>query len=265
MPGKDDAIRPTLDLLLQVWREHSDLFTKHMTELSEFSLDQLVSSVFSNGPFYYFVFDLADLSLRHISEQMESVQGLKRETLTFAEVLDQIHPEDIAFVARAEDTAIKMFRDKIGIDKVKQYKFSYCFRMKVADGSYRLFNHQSAVLTTDQAGRAGKMLKVYTDISHLATENNHCVSLIGMDGEPSFLNLDVVLPRPETTPSHTLFTEREVTVIRLISTGLTSAEIAKELTLSEFTVKNHRKRILKKAKCQNMNQLLGSCIVDGLI
>lgn len=265
MPGKDDAIRPTLDLLLQVWREHSDLFTKHITELPELKLNQLVSSVFSNGPHYYFVFDLADLTLRNVSEQLESIHGLNPATLTFTQILDQIHPDDIAFVARAEDTAIKMFRDKIGIDKVKQYKFSYCFRLKTADGSYRLFNHQSAVLSTDQLGRVGKTLKVYTDISHLTTDNNHCVSLIGMDGEPSFFNLGVDHPRQESATSHPLFTEREITVIRLVSAGLTSAEIATELALSEFTVKNHRKRILKKAECQNMNQLLGSCIVDGLV
>ncbi|WP_295800884.1 LuxR C-terminal-related transcriptional regulator [uncultured Microbulbifer sp.] len=265
MPGKVHERKPKTELLKQVWEERSELFAEEQTELSQYRLDQLVASVFCNGPYYYYVFDLADLNLLYISDLVEPIHGFSAQDATFQQILDQIHPDDMPFVAAAEETAVEMFRDVIGIDKIKKYKMSYCFRFRMADGSYRLFNHQAVVLTTDAQGRIGKALNIHTDISHLTSENNRCISMIGMEGEPSYFNLEVNMPDAGAAPTQKLFTQREISIIRLVAAGLTSAQIANELALSEYTIKNHRKRILKKAGCQNMNQLLGSNLVEELI
>ncbi|WGL15597.1 LuxR C-terminal-related transcriptional regulator [Microbulbifer bruguierae] len=257
--------KPQTELLTGVWEKRPELFTRRKTELTQFKLDELVSRVFSDGPHYHYVFDLFDLSLLYVSPEVENIHGLDAESVTFQDILQQIHPEDMDFVSRAEATAIRIFQQRIGIGKITDYKISYCFRFRVKDGSYHLFNHQAIVLSTDATGAIAKALNVHTDISHLAAENNYQLSLIGMNGEPSYLNIEVDGQLEAAQPSHPLFSKREVSVIRLVSQGLTSAEIAERLKLSEFTIKNHRKRILKKADCQNMNQLLGSCIVDGLI
>lgn len=263
MPGKIEDRKPKTELLKQVWQERTDLFAEEQTELNQFRLDQLVASIFCNGPYYYYVFDLADLGLLYISEQVEGIHGFKADDATFQHILDQIHPDDMAFVAAAEKAAVEMFHNVIGMDKVKKYKTSYCFRFRTADSQYKLFNHQSIVLTTDAQGRVGKALNIHTDISHLSSDNNRTLSLLGMEGEPSYFNLEVKLPELGTRPQG-LFSEREISIIRLVASGLTSSQIATELSLSEFTIKNHRKRILKKANCQNMNQLLGSSLVEDL-
>lgn len=265
MPGKIAYHKPTTELLTQVWQDHRALFATRPTEPNEFRLDQLMASVFCNGPFYFYVFDLADLKLWHISESVNTLHGFTTAEATFQQILECIHPDDLAFVAAAANTALEMFRGEIGIDRARKYKISYCFRMRRADGRYRLFNHQSIVLTTDDQGRIGNALNIHTDISHLSSENNRTMSLIGMEGEPSYFNLDVKIPGDLATMKTKLFSEREVSIIRLVAAGLTSAQIASELALSEFTIKNHRKRILKKAGCQNMNQLLGSSLVQDLI
>lgn len=257
--------QPQTELLTGVWQSRRELFAQRKTELAQLKIDKLISSIFSNGPFYHYVFDLFDLSFVYVSPQVEQLHDLDLETVTFQDILDQIHPEDMDFVARAEATAIRMFQEKIGLDKITEYKMSYCFRFRVKDGSYHLFNHQAIVLTTDSQGGIGKALNVHTDISHLTTENNYRMSMIGMNGEPSFLDIEVDGQLESAQPSRPVFSEREISVIRLVSRGLTSAEIGKELALSEYTIKNHRKRILKKAKCQNMSQVLASCITEGLI
>ncbi|WP_323845631.1 helix-turn-helix transcriptional regulator [Microbulbifer magnicolonia] len=62
-----------------------------------------------------------------------------------------------------------------------------------------------------------------------------------------------------------LFSGRERQVIRLLSEGKTSAEIADRLSISVNTVKNHRRNILHKANCRNTGQLLSKCMALGEI
>ncbi|WP_158681592.1 LuxR C-terminal-related transcriptional regulator [Microbulbifer pacificus] len=265
MVNETQVGKPKTELLKGVWESRNEMVAQGNTVLSELQIDELMGHIFSNGPCYHYVFDVFDLSFLYISPQVERHHDLSIESITFQDILDQIHPDDMEFVARAEATAFRLVQDQIGLSKITDYKFSYCFRFRVRDGSYRLFNHQSIILTTDDEGRIGKSLNVHTDISHLSAENNYRLSLIGMNGEPSYLNIEVDGNVSAPQPSPPAFSAREISVIRLISRGLTSAEIGRELMLSEFTIKNHRKRILKKAGCQNMGQLFGSCIVEGLI
>lgn len=256
---------PQTELLKGVWKNRRDLFAHRKTELAQFKVDQLISSIFSNGPFYHYVFDLFDLELLYVSPEAEQIHDLNLESVAFQDILDQVHPDDMDFVARAEATAIRLFQEKIGMHKVTDYKISYCFRFKVKGGEYRLFNHQSVVLTTDGQGGIGKALNVHTDISHLTDTNNRRLSLIGMHGEPSYHDLVVDGEEQQLRPCPPVFTEREISVIQRVAKGMTSAEIGRDLTLSEYTIKNHRKRILRKADCQNMSQLLALCITEGLI
>src|SRR5207253_9896292 len=54
---------------------------------------------------------------------------------------------------------------------------------------------------------------------------------------------DDVVPRVEVKPNLTL---RQRQLVTLVAQGLTNKEIASQLNLSEFTVKNHIHRILKQ-------------------
>lgn len=59
--------------------------------------------------------------------------------------------------------------------------------------------------------------------------------------------------------------EREIEVIRLMSEGLTSSDIAEKLFLSEHTVKTHRKNILKKLNLNNSSQVVQFALSNQLI
>jgi DNA-binding NarL/FixJ family response regulator len=49
-------------------------------------------------------------------------------------------------------------------------------------------------------------------------------------------------------------TLRQENLMKLVATGLTNKEIAEELTLSEFTVKNHVSRILRQLGADNRSE-----------
>lgn len=258
-------MKPDTNILKSVWKESKHIFSDKNVEMERLKLDRLISSFFSNGPFYYYVIDFATMTLSHVSQSIEELHGLDPDNVTFQDILDQIHPDDMEFVSKAERKCIEMIFGKIPQEKRKNYKMSYCFRFRTADASYQMFNHQAIILTTDERGQVSKSLNIHTNINHLTNQNNYKVSVIGMMGEPSFLNLDVGAATIPLAPSKAIFSGREMEVIHLISQGLTTAEIAKELGIAENTVKNHRKNILRKSACNNSGQLIAKCITEGLL
>jgi DNA-binding NarL/FixJ family response regulator len=54
-------------------------------------------------------------------------------------------------------------------------------------------------------------------------------------------------------------------IIKLIQEGLQNKKIAKNLCISENTIKTHRKNIYKKANCKIATELINNCIVIGLL
>ncbi|ANI90531.1 hypothetical protein A9P82_00485 [Arachidicoccus ginsenosidimutans] len=167
------------------------------------------------------------------------------------------------FVSLAEKKSLSFIYDVLGVEKSLKYKASYNFRFKVADGSYRLYNHQSLILTLDENNNFVKSLNIHTDISHLTSKNNYKCSLIGLAGESSFLNVDV-----EETPKHIKgknFSKRETEIIRLIAKGLSTKEISEKLFISTDTVKFHRHNILQKSSCINATELIARGVSEGWI
>lgn len=51
-------------------------------------------------------------------------------------------------------------------------------------------------------------------------------------------------------------TQKERTVLSLVSSGLTSKQIADQLNISRHTVESHRKNLLKKCDAKNSAELV---------
>lgn len=117
------------------------------------------------------------------------------------------------------------------------------------------------MLTLDENGKYGKSLNIHTHIDHISTSNSYKMSFIGLDGEPSYMNLML----ENEIKNSNKFSNREVDIIRNIADGLSSIEIAKVLGISDLTVKQHRKNILNKSNCKNTAQLVKDCIFQGVI
>lgn len=231
------------------------------TDLPSTSFDELTNSIVSTGPFYYYVIDFYDMSLSNVSASIEEVHGLVAETVTFNDVLQTIHPDDIDFVASAEAFLGKFFRERISREKLLSYKMNYSFRSRMKEGEYALLNHQAILLSLDENGRSGKSLNIHTRIDHLSHLNTGKISLIGLNGEPSYMNMSLT-GEIRSLPH---FSKREIQILKLISEGLSSNEISEKLFIAAMTVKKHRQNILDKTDCRNITQLINECTLQGLI
>lgn len=253
------------ELLHSVWNKSAHVITKENTELDKKSFDELMASIFCPGPFYFYIVDFYDRQIKYMNPGIKKILGFEPDEVSFDDIIGRIHPEDMEYVAKAESTVIDFLYNHIGPEKATKYKLSYCFRFKIADGSYQLFQHQAIILTTDKEGGFAKSLNIHTNINHLTTKNNFKASLIGIMDEPSYLNIDVYNPNPISLDEKFPLTKREMEVIKLISEGLSSIEISKALFISEDTVKTHRKNALSKSECKNIHQLVAKCIQEGWI
>lgn len=249
-----------LDRLHTAWEATNNKATKS-TLLTDIVFNELASSLTSIGPFYYYVVDFSDMSLSNVSPSIQMIHGLDPKTVTFNQILETIHGDDLEFVTKAESSIAEFFYNDIGREKLLSYKTNYSFRSRMQDGSYKLLNHQALMLTFDDNGGFGKSLNIHTVVDHLSKFNAKQYSLISLSTEPSYMNIDVMLEDPQVTK----FSKREIEIIVLISDGLDNKEIAKNLFISEPTVKKHRSNIMSKTNCTNSPQLIKYCLLNGLI
>jgi len=72
-------------------------------------------------------------------------------------------------------------------------------------------------------------------------------------------------PVPVDLPEHERLSERELDVVRLLGQGLSNAEIAKELHLSEATVKTHLSNVMTKWGVRDRVQVLVRAARSGIV
>lgn len=257
-------MKPDIERMHQVW---SKLMIAHRkpTGLPQLNVDDIISSVFSVGPCYHYIIDFYDMSIANMSPGFFEAHGVVPQAIkNINDILSLIHPDDIDFVSKAEKKTLGYIYHTIGPGKFTRYKASYNLRFRKADGSYGLFNHQSLILTMDENNNFIKSLNIHTDVSHLADKNNYKVSLIGLMGEPSFLNMEVLGDGANRTLENS-FSKREIEIVSLIAAGCQTKEIAGKLGIARDTVKAHRKKILAKSGCKNMAELTAKSISEGWI
>lgn len=256
-------MKAEIDKMQKVWDRLRSEITQPVP-LAKVNLDEIVSSVFALGPFYYYLINFSDMSITDVSSGFEKVHGIAPEQVKHInQVLSLIHRDDMEFLVKVEEKAHRYIYQK-GIEKVTRYKASYNLRFKTADGTYRLFNHQSLILSVDEQNNIVRSINIHTDISHITNKNHYKWSAIGIAGEPSYLNMDAS-DNSEFDTMEKRFSKRELEVLRLIAKGCSTKEIAKKLYITADTVKAHRKHIMEKSGCINMAELSARSITEGWI
>lgn len=248
------------NILKQLW-EIENKTAKQDTILPLINFNEIENSLLNIGSFYFYVIDFYNMSISHVSSSIQEFHGFDPEKVTFDDILNTIHPDDMLFVTKAEETTLKYIYEVIGKEDITNYKSNYSFRSRIKNGEYCLLNHQAIVLTTDEHGGFGKSLNIHTNISHLANKNSYTISLIGLNGKPSYIDIKVDF----TSDVIRTFSKREIEIIKLISEGNINSEIASKLNISLHTVKTHRKNINKKAACKNVSELLNKCFFKDLL
>lgn len=253
-------------LLTPVWGKFPEMFLPAEGPLSPVDIQRLISELFVFGDYYHFLIDFRDHSVTHHNHKICHMHGLKCPPESLQQIIDLTHPDDIEFVARAEEHCYAKVAE-IGTQHIKDLKSSYCFRMRVANGAYRLFHHQAIVIDVDPDYRILRSLNIHTDIQHLTADNTYKAAIMGINGRNDFYSIDPfpATKKPTSEKTKGLLSKREMEILPLVGKGLSSKAIAAQLAISPLTVRVHRKNILRKMKARNSHDLVAKGIQKGLL
>ena len=230
--------------------------TSHLQQQIEFHRRLL--NIFQAGNFYYLVFNMYTGDVEVISEECQNLIGYKPDELSIPFLMERIHPDDKPYFLNFEYKVVEFFKS-LPYEKVKSYKVQYDIRIKRKDEHYIRILHQAIQIDYDE-NNFYRTLSLHTDISHIKQEGKPCFSLIGLDNEPSFFNIQL---DQAFTKSYDMFTKREREILKCIVEGKMSKTIADELCLSLHTVNTHRKNILAKAEVKTPVDLIAKAIKEG--
>jgi len=107
-----------------------------------------------------------------------------------------------------------------------------------------------------------KTMVIHSDITDLKKEGLPVLSFIGLDGEPTYENVQVEGKFSFLKPEER-FSIREKEILNKLIQGKTSEEIAKELFISKDTVNTHRRKMQSKCEVKNTIELVNRSIKIG--
>lgn len=215
--------------------------------------------IFQVGDYYYFILNVRKSMFELVSPEASKVLGYPPEMINLPFFVSLIHPEDLPFFLNFE-AAVENFFAKISGEKLFKYKVQYDYRVRKADGTYiRILNQ---IIIIQHEADDVRTFVVNTDITHLKKEPKPIISFIGLEGEPSYMNVDV---KDIFRPTKYLFTRREKDILRSLAKGMNSVEISEALNISKHTVDVHRKNMLKKTGAKSTNEIIGIAFNNGWV
>lgn len=245
--------------LRDIW----DNIPKAETEQIDLTQKELINrymDYFHFGDYFYVIFNTRTTEMEYVSPNVEKVLGYAPEDFYLKVVMDSIHLDDLPYYYHYEQSAVRFFKG-LTEDQFLKYKFAYDYRLKTKEGSYKRIQQQIVPIYYFPEGGV-RTLAIFTDLTHLNITGIPKLSFIGMQGAPSYFNVHT---KDEFLLSLSLFTKKETEILQYIVQGMKSEEISKLLERSIHTVRNHRKNILQKSGCQNVQELLVNAIREGWV
>ncbi|HVD98672.1 MAG TPA: LuxR C-terminal-related transcriptional regulator [Cytophagaceae bacterium] len=177
----------------------------------------------------------------------------------FDSIASLVHPDDLPILEKTLFSRITNFLASIYDEKDEEgnqnYKFSYNFRVRKKDGNYISMSIVSKILSFNKKGKILLDFGLITPVNHILHSDN---IILNISKSISDLDYETVLQEeysPEADAELNL-TERELEIIQLLKRGMDSKEMADHLCLSQHTVRNHRRNILKKTNTNKVTELL---------
>jgi DNA-binding CsgD family transcriptional regulator len=193
--------------------------------------------------------DMTQIKYLFVSKRSMQMIGVAPEQIDPGIFMEITHPDDLPRLGLVRVEMIKLAQE-IHTVKKGSALMSFTLRWRVPGGSYNNFLAQAYFFYSNIPYEAIFLIQVATNIDWFKIRQYGSHYYVGSDislfkfPDEKFLNI-----------GHNL-TKREFEIIRLIETGLSSAQIAGKLFLSLNTVNTHRSNILKKLEKGNMSDVI---------
>ena len=220
---------------------------------------------FSLGIYQWCIVDFADQKLFEIGGMMEEMTGKPYaywKGLAANKYVEELaYPEHIPYWMSYVEyvyTYILNNPDKI-------FRPHIYLKMKNKEGVYRNVVMQILDWKVEIDGGVRYCLCQVTDIAHLEVDYMPQLAILITEGKERKLLKSLPAKVEPQLVALAQFTKRELDVVQLLATGLTSKLIASKLNISKNTVENHRQRLLKKTNSYTSSELVAYALNHSLI
>lgn len=220
---------------------------------------ELLENLFPSWVFVLCKFQHAQIP--YVSDNCQTMLGYSArylQQLSPEEYFHLVHPDD----ARAVRLAFEYLRDwakqSDGIAP-KDYRFGFHYRLKTSRQGYAYLLDEKHAFQN----KSGQYIH-FSLVKNLTEQQpfTHVKVEIFKRSQDDYRKIDEYVPRAGAVQP---ITSREKEILQGIQQGLTSKQIAEKLSVSVFTVRNHRSNIFKKAQAQNMVQVVKFAEASGWI
>jgi DNA-binding CsgD family transcriptional regulator len=265
MPDKADAV-------FKIWKNNTTYQVKEYSPNKMTKFLQHFSSLFSLGPFYYYVLNFHDLSIDYAHHSTQDLLGVPSREFSMETLLDRLTDNELEGLRLKEALVADFFEKKISREEIPNYKVVYFFQAFDSNGNLRTFLHQVTTIKQTEEGRIEHVLGIHMDVSDLNIIKNDSVSFIGYGENPSYYNIDpskepydYTSKKEMNTKLSELLGKREIEIVSLLAKGYSSKIIAEKLFISENTVSTHRKNILRKTGAKSTPELVSRCLLEQVV
>jgi DNA-binding CsgD family transcriptional regulator len=213
----------------------------------------------SHAPAVVGIFNNMTMGYEFLSNNTKAILGYDKEIFLcpggMEKVLGTFKPEHAELHNKYIFPYIyEYFHNSATTKDVKNYRFTTVFQIKQPDGKHIWCMQQIKAVSTDENNYPVLVMVFISDITNIKKDEDvdFVVSLRDQDG--IYQNDYISIISAGNIPMD--FSKREIEIISHIKKGLSSKEIADALIISEHTVFNHRKNILKKANGLSMIEII---------
>jgi len=250
---------------LEIYKEADTIWKKAASKSApgrltfETDLYKKLLNFFHVGNYYYGIFNYLAKDFEFVSDDVKALLGYSFPEFNVPFLVGKIHTEDIPYFLNYENRAMD-FLIQLPVDKLTKYKVRYDYRVQKNNGEYIRLLQQGMVLEHDADGGILRTLIIHTDITHIKPDGKPILSFIGLDGEPSYIDVDA---QEVFVISKAILTKREKQILTLLIEGRQSKQISELLNISRQTVDKHRKNMLNKTTLTNTGELIAKAIRQG--
>ncbi len=151
------------------------------------------------------------------------------------------------------------FLKNIPHEKYGQYSTFSRIRLQKEIEKCRYINHRTTYLKTFSNGSISLALCLYAPSTDLQPRQ-------GIDGRIFNIQTgEVVEAAQYNKNAASILSKREIEVLKNVSKGYKSEQIASEMNISVYTVRRHRQNIIEKMKVTNTAEAVKTALVMGII
>jgi DNA-binding CsgD family transcriptional regulator len=204
------------------------------------------------------VVDMGQIKYLFTSIGSKDIIGIMPDKLNPSHYVNIVHPDDYEKLGIVRSQAVKL-GNEIYFGKMGSALLSYTVRLLNTKGNYSFFIFQDYFFNTKIPHQTAILLQLVTNIDCFTLKPN-CFHYYSGNNVSLFK-----FPNEKLLKIGTIFSRREMEVIRLIEAGLSSEQIAQKLFRSVHTIETHRQNILLKAEKSNTTEVILDLKNNGLL